>query len=158
MKKNLRNELKTLTKKLKSIKAKDIMTKSVITTTEDTTLADIAKVMIKARISGLPVIGKNKGIVGVITADDLFIVMDMIKSGDVMEDNVMAVSNPTVKYAMSTEVIKINKNTTLEKIIAVMKYRNVHTLPVVEGKKIVGVIGRRDVLKNFYAVVKNLYL
>ena len=75
-----------LTRKLKSIKAKDIMTSKVIATREDVSLTDIAKLMIEARISGLPVIGKKGDVVGIITASDLFVVMDMIKSGDVMEN------------------------------------------------------------------------
>ena len=146
-----------LTKKLKSIKAKDIMTHYVVTTTEDTHLADVAELMIKARISGLPVMGRKGKIMGMITATDLFIMMDMIKSGDVTENGLLSASNPTVKYAMSTEINKLKKSTTLDEIMAIMKYKNVHTLPVCEGPKLVGVIGRRDVFKNFYAIVKELY-
>ena len=157
MAKTEKSLLNELTKKLKSIKAKDIMTHYVITTTEDTHLADIAELMIKARISGLPVIGKKGKIVGMITATDLFIMMDMIKSGDVTENGLVTTSNPTVKYAMSTEINKIKKNTTLDEIIAIMKYKNVHTLPVFDSGKMVGVIGRRDIFKNFYAIVKELY-
>lgn len=150
--------LNDLARSLKSIKAKDIMTKDVITTTERATLADIAEIMTKARISGLPVIGEKGKIVGIITDTDLFLVMDMIKAGDVVENGKRAVSNPTVKFAMSTEVIKITKNTTLEEILAVMKYKNIHTLPVFERNNMVGIIGRRDVFKSFYAVAKDLYL
>ncbi|UCD16032.1 MAG: CBS domain-containing protein [Candidatus Omnitrophota bacterium] len=157
MAKTLKPKLNELTRRLKSIKAKDIMTKDVITTTEDTLLSDIAQIMIKSRISGLPVVRKKK-VVGIITASDLFIVMDMIKSGDVVENHKTGAANPTVKFAMSTEVNKIKKSTSLDEIIILMKYRNAHTLPVVEESKLVGVIGRRDVFKNFYAVMKDLYL
>ena len=157
MQKRVKPKMKDLTKKLKLIKAKDIMTKDVITTKEDTSLAEIAKLMIKTRISGIPVIGKKGKLSGVITATDLFLVMDMIKSGDIVGDDMMPLSNPTVKFALSTGIIKIKKNTTLEEIITIMKYQNVHTLPVFEKNKLVGVIGRRDVFKNFYSTVKNLY-
>jgi CBS domain-containing protein len=157
MNNDIKQELRTLTKRLKSIKAKDIMTKKIITATEIANLADIAKLMIKDRISGLPVLRKKNKLVGVITATDLFVVIDMIKSGDVVSADMRAISNPTVKFAMSTQVVKIKKSTTLEKIITIMKYKNVSTLPVVEGKRLVGVIGRRDVLKNFYSVVKSLH-
>lgn len=156
MNNNIREELRSLTRKLKSVKAKDIMTKKVITTTEGKNLSDIAKLMTKNRISGLPVLRKKNKLVGLITATDLFLVMDMIKSGDVVSSDMQVISNPTVKFAMSTQTVKIKKNTTLEEIISIMKYKNICTLPVVEGKKIVGVIGRRDVLKNFYAAVRSL--
>lgn len=153
-----RRRLHDLAMTLKSIKAEDIMTREVITTTEDTTLSDIAQIMIKRRISGLPVMGKKGNLAGIITATDLFLVMDMIKSGDVVSDDQMSASNPTVKFAMSTEIVKLKKATTLDEIIALMKYKNRHTLPVFEGGKMVGVIGRRDVFKNFYSAVKDLEL
>ena len=158
MARSIRFGISELTKGLKEIKAKDIMTKEVIVTTEDTDLAEIAEIMIKTRISGLPVLNKKGRIIGIITAIDLFLVMDMIKSGDVLYNGKLPLSRPSVKFAMSTEVIKIKKTTTLDEIIAIMKYKNVHTLPVFEGNKMVGVIGRRDVFKNFYSVEKDLYL
>ncbi len=156
MKNKIKSGLSELTRRLKSITAEDIMTRGVITTTKDVTLAKVAKEMIKARISGLPIVDKKKKIIGVITDTDLFIVMDMIKSGDIVENKKQAISNPTVKFAMSTYFSKIKKNTTLDEIIAIMKYKDVHTLPVVEKGKLVGVIGRRDVFKDFYAAVRDL--
>ena len=158
MAKKMNFELDELKRRLKSITAKDIMTKNVITTTETATLSEIAEIMIKARISGLPVIGKKGKIEGIITEGDLFLVVDMIKSGDIIENGLKPGSIPTVKFAMSTEVIKIKTSTTLEEILSIMKYKNAHTLPVFEGNKMVGIIGRRDVFNNFYAAVKGLYL
>ena len=147
-----------LIRRLKSVKAKDIMTREVVTTSESTQLADVAELFIKKRITGLPVVGKKGKLVGIITATDLFLLMDMIESGDVVEDGQVAVPNPTVKFAMSTEVIRIKKSTTLHEIISVMQYRNRRTLPVMEGARLVGVVGWRDVLKHFYAAVKELNL
>jgi len=73
--------LKELTDNLKQIQAKDIMTKEVITVTKDDTLDEVAELMINKRISGFPVIEDGK-IIGTITSDDLFMVMDMIKTGE----------------------------------------------------------------------------
>ena len=151
-------ELNELKRRLESIKAKDIMTRDIMTTTETATLSEVAEIMIKERIRGLPVEGKKGKVVGIITEGDLFLVVDMIKSGDIVENGMKPGSIPTVKFAMSTEIIKINQNTTLDEILSVMKYRNAHTLPVFEGNKMVGIIGRRDVFDNFYAAVKDLYL
>ncbi|MBU0571824.1 MAG: CBS domain-containing protein [Candidatus Omnitrophica bacterium] len=150
-------KLKKLSTRLSSIKAKDIMTKDVIVTAPETHLADIAELMIKKRISGLPVVDKEGDVAGTITANDLFLVMDMIRSGDIVEGEKLSISEPTVRFAMSAGAIVINTMTTLEEIIAIMKYRNAHTLPVFDGRKMVGVVGRRDIFKNFYAVVKEIY-
>jgi len=150
--------LKDLIKKMKSIKAKDVMSKGVLTTRENVLLSDIADILIKKRISGLPVVGKNKKLLGVITANDLFLVMDMIATGNVMEKGKIAVQNPTVKFAMSNEVSTVTKTASVYDILKLMKYKNIHTLPVVEKGKLIGVIGRRDLYKNFYSVVKQLNL
>ena len=116
--KSLKSKLNYLAKELKAVRAKDIMTKSIITTTQEATLTDVAVLMTKKRISGLPVVDRGKKIKGIITATDLFLVMDMIKYGDIIENDFMRVSNPTVKFAMSTEVVKIKKNTSPDKIIS----------------------------------------
>lgn len=151
-----RNHVEDLEKRLQSIKAKNIMTKDVVTTRETASLSEIAEIMIKKRISGMPVMDEKGKMIGIISEADLFLVMDMIKSGDVVEDNMTAIAHPSVKFAMSTELCKIKKETTLDEIITLMKYKNIHTLPVFDGSKMVGVIGRRDVFRNFYAVIKNL--
>jgi len=146
-----------LSTKLRTIKAKDIMTREVITTTEDAHLADIAELMIKKGISGLPVLDEKEKLIGTITVQDLFLVMDMIKSGDIVGKDEFTVSEPTVKFAMSAGTPKVDKNTTLEEIIVIMKYRNAHTLPVFDGGKMVGVVGRRDIFKKFYSTIKEIY-
>ncbi|MFC1480258.1 HPP family protein [Candidatus Omnitrophota bacterium] len=156
MKKKKNNGLKSLDKKLKKIKAGDIMTRDVITTSRDQDLYDVAKLMIKNRISGLPVVSGTGKIQGVITENDLFMVMDMVKSGDVMPAKGKRGVMPAVNFAMSTDIASVSKNATLDKIIMLMKYRNQHTIPVMEKGKMVGVIGKRDVFKNFYSSVKSL--
>lgn len=147
--------LDELTARLKQIKAKDIMTKEVITVKKEDTLADVAELMISKRISGFPVLENNE-IIGIITANDLFLVMDMIKTGEILKNNSSDYSQPKVSFAMSTEVITVSPEGNLDEIIALMKYRNIHTLPVTSQNKLVGVIGRRDVFKNFYCVVRDL--
>lgn len=147
--------LEKLTEQLKQIKAKDIMTKEVITVKKEDTLAEVAELMISKRISGFPVL-ENDEIIGIITTNDLFLVMDMIKTGEILKDNNIDYSQPKVSFAMSTEVITVSPEGNLNEIIALMKYRNIHTLPVTSQNKLVGVIGRRDVFKNFYSVVRDL--
>ena len=149
--------LTKLIERLKQIKAKDIMTADVITVKKDDSLTDVAELMIKNRISGFPVM-EGGVIIGIITANDLFLVMDMIKTGEVLKDYETDYSRPKVSFAMSTEVISINPEGSLDEIISLMKYRNIHTLPVIFQNKLVGVIGRRDIFKSFYCAIRDLIL
>ncbi|MBD3426859.1 MAG: CBS domain-containing protein [Candidatus Omnitrophica bacterium] len=155
MKKDFNNKLKTLDKKIKKIKARDMMTEEVITIGRNEDLYKAADLMIKNRISGIPVVSRGGKIQGIITENDLFMVMDMVKSGDVTFDNNKKGVIPPVNFAMSVEVNTITKDTTLDEIIVLMKYKNQHTIPVLEKGKLVGIIGKQDVFKKFYSAVKS---
>lgn len=54
------------------LKLGDVMTKNVITVTPLTTLQDAASLLIKHKIGGLPVIGTDERVVGVVTETDIF--------------------------------------------------------------------------------------
>ncbi|HOF03783.1 MAG TPA: CBS domain-containing protein, partial [Atribacterota bacterium] len=127
----------------------------VITVKKDDSLAEVAELMIKKRISGFPVL-ENGEIIGIITSNDLFLVMDMIKTGELLQNDDTNSSQPSVNFAMSTDIVTVNPETNLDEIISLMKYRNIHTLPVMSQNKLVGVIGRRDIFKSFYDVIRNL--
>ncbi len=148
-------DLEKLTEQLKQIKAKDMMSDEVITVKKGDSLAEIAELMIKKRISGFPVL-ENGEIIGIITSNDLFLVMDMIKTGELLQNDDTNSSQPSVNFAMSTDIVTVNPETNLDEIISLMKYRNIHTLPVMSQNKLVGVIGRRDIFKSFYDVIRNL--
>lgn len=148
-------DLEKLTGQLKQIRAKDMMSDEVITVKKDDSLAEVAELMIKKRISGFPVL-ENGEIIGIITSNDLFLVMDMIKTGELLQNDDTDSSQPSVNFAMSTDIVTVNPETNLDEIISLMKYRNIHTLPVMSQNKLVGVIGRRDIFKSFYDVIRNL--
>lgn len=148
-------DLEKLTGQLKQIRAKDMMSDEVITVKKDDSLAEVAELMIKKRISGFPVL-ENGEIIGIITSNDLFLVMDMIKTGELLQNDDTYSSQPSVNFAMSTNIVTVNPETNLGEIISLMKYRNIHTLPVMSQNKLVGVIGRRDIFKSFYDVIRNL--
>ena len=60
---------------LTRIKVKEIMTKAPITVTPDWTIEETAELLLKHKISGVPVIGGKKAISGVITKTDVFRVL-----------------------------------------------------------------------------------
>ena len=142
----------TLEARLKRIKATDIMSRYAITTTEETMIADIAHLMMRFKISGVPVLGKDKKIVGIITATDLFKLMGKITMEIEKNAGFVDYYKMPVKSFMTTDVMTITPETTLYEIMKIMWERNIHTLPVVvlSKQEIVGVIGRRDVINACY--------
>ncbi len=155
MKNGQNNLLKKIDKKLKKIKAADIMTRKVVTIKRKETIHAAAELMLKNRISGLPVVSSSGKILGIITETDLFMVMDMVKSGDILLDKKAKTAVPNVSFAMSCEFRTVSKKASLEEIIVLMKYKNQQTVPVVEKGRMVGIIGKHDVFKNFYSTVSS---
>ncbi len=144
-----------ITEKLKKVKVKDIMTRSVITTRQSETLSDIADLLIKTKISGMPVIDQDHGVVGIITATDLFNVMGKINKGGFAAVNPQTRTNPLVQDVMTRDVVTITEGDTLFDVVNIMCDKGIHTLPVLREKKLIGVVGRRDVMMYFYAAVRD---
>lgn len=151
----LKEKITALEVILKTVHAKDLMTASVITEKSESDLSEAANRMITNRIGGVPVTGKNGKMVGIITTTDLLIVMGMILDGSI-EENGTATLKPTVSFAMTSDIVSVTKDTTLNEIVKIMRDKGIHTIPVMEGDKLVGVVGRHDVLRKFYEIVKNL--
>ncbi len=141
--------------KLKDIKAKDLMSKFAITIREDETITTLAHLMMRFKISGIPVCTKNGDIIGIVTATDLFnfmkkIVLQMEKAQEVEDCAKIKVTD-----LMTHDVVTITEETSLYEMMKIMCERNIHTLPVmvISKKEIIGVIGRRDILNAFYVGV-----
>lgn len=60
---------------ISKIKIKDIMSKNPITVHEDLTVEETAEILMKEKISGVPVLDNEGKILGIITRDDLFNVL-----------------------------------------------------------------------------------
>ncbi len=136
---------RTMEERLKKIRAEDIMSKFAITTTEDTRISDLAHLMMRFKISGIPVIKDGK-ICGIVSATDLFNLMGKIIKeigrGRAPDDYYAT----PVKELMTSNVISVQKDMNLTEIMKIMTGYNIHTLPVMESDKIIGIIGRRDVI------------
>ena len=146
-----------LEKQLKVIKARDIMTTSVVTIKAEMPLYDVANLMLEKKISGVPVTTTNGDIEGVATITDLFLAMGIIKYSAPIENEKVPSKEPIVRSIMTKEVITITEDETLGSIIDIMIHRGVHTLPVVRDGKMIGVIGRRDVVRQFYLSLEDIF-
>ena len=149
------NNVKKSEEKLRNIKAKDLMSRFAITIREDETITTLAHLMMRFKISGVPVCTKNGDICGIVTATDLFnfmkkMVQQMEKGEDAGDYAKMKVTD-----LMTEGVVTITEETSLYEMMKIMCERNIHTLPVmvVSKKDIIGVIGRRDILNAFYVGV-----
>lgn len=139
-------------KKLKSIQVSDLMSHEPITVDEDISLQSVAHILTKFRISGLPVVDSAGCLKGIITATDLLnrirkILADIEDKKDPSQEFQIR-----VKEVMTQPVVAIAEGQSLYEAAKIMSEKNIHTLPVSRGGKMIGVIGRRDIIHVVYGL------
>jgi CBS-domain-containing membrane protein len=145
------------------LKAKDIMTKDVITVKPDTTIEELARTLMKNQISGVPVVDDKGKVVGVVTENDLISknsrlhIPTILRLFDAyiplgtsrLETDIKRMTATTVNDICSKEVITIDSETSLEYIATLITERKIHLLPVLKEGTLVGIIGKKDLIKGF---------
>jgi len=145
------------------LKARDIMTKNVITVTPDTEITQAAKLLLENHFNGLPVVDESGKLIGIICQDDLIVQQKRLPLPSLftffdglipltsyrsLEKEVEKIVAATVFQAMTTDPITIDPDASLEDIATLMVNNNIHTLPVLDRDRLVGVIGKEDVLRT----------
>ena len=139
------------------------MTREIITVSPETEIVNAAKILLEKRINGLPVIDAFGRLVGVLCQSDLvaqqmsipipsvftlldgYIPLTIIKRIDKEVEKIAAL---TVKQAMTPNPVTVGLETDIEDVAKLMVDKKYHTLPVMEGDKVIGIVGKKDVLKT----------
>jgi CBS-domain-containing membrane protein len=145
------------------LKVKDIMTKDPITVSPDTEIAQATKLLLDNRINGIPVTDETGTLVGILCQSDLiaqqkklpipsfFTFLDgliTLSSMKQIEKQVQKIAAITVGQAMTPNPVTVQTDTDIEKVAALMVDKNFHTIPVVDQGKLVGIVGKEDILKT----------
>ncbi len=144
------------------LKAKDIMTRMLISISPDTKITKAAEILIEKAINGIPVVDGGK-LVGILCQSDLiaqqkglpipslFAILDgfiPLGSAKQFEKAFLKIAATTVADSMTHDPVTVQPETSIEEIAGLMVDKNFHTIPVVENGKLVGIIGKEDVLKT----------
>lgn len=143
--------------------AKDIMTTNVVSVEPSSDTAEAVRLMLDNHYNGLPVIDSEGRLEGIICQSDLvakqkqvrlpsfFTILDsMIPLSDPtsLERELQKVASSTVDGVMTKKVVTVTPDTPLDQVANLMVDKKLHTIPVVDGNKLVGVIGKEDVLRT----------
>jgi len=110
--------------------ANDIMTKKVITVSPTASVKDLAKTLTKNKVSGTPVADKNGKLLGIVSRTD-----------------VVAKGGEKVKDIMSKDIITVDEETPVEEIANLFTTHKINRVPVLRGKKLVGIVSRADIVR-----------
>jgi CBS domain-containing protein len=145
------------------LKAKDIMTTDIISVHGTTPVSELAKLLADNNISGAPVLDDENKVIAVVTESDLIdqskklhiptvvTILDSVfylENPDKMEAEMKKIAGSTVSEICSGSPKTVSSDTQLDEIATIMAEENIHTLPVLEEGKLVGIIGKKDIIKT----------
>ena len=144
------------------IKAKDIMVKDVVYLSPGTEITKAVEILLNNHFNGVPVIDTNGLLIGILCQSDLifqkktipfppiFTILDGIiplSSSKKLEKEFQKIAATTVEHAMITKPVSVQPDTPISEIASLMVEKHFHTIPVVKEKKLVGIIGKEDILR-----------
>ncbi len=144
-------------------RVKDIMTTELITVSPETEILQAAKVLLGNHINGVPVVDEAGKLVGILCQSDLiaqqkrlpipsvFTFLDGLfttSSAKQLEKQVQKIAAITVAQAMTPDPVFIEPEMSIEVAAGLMVDNGFHTLPVLEGGNLVGIVGKEDILNT----------
>jgi CBS domain-containing protein len=129
-----------------SLKVADVMVREVITIDENSTVREAAEVMNKFEIGCLIAVRKGKA-VGIITERDL-LKRVVAEAKDV--------NKTRVKDVMSSPLVVVEPEMDLEEAVKLMFQMKIKKLPVVEEKRLVGLVSLTDIARFQPQMIKIL--
>ena len=142
--------------------ARDIMTRDVVTVKKDEPISDLSKLFIENHFNGVPVLNNGGKVIGVVTQKDLieqnknlhiptvialFDAVLLLESEKKFGSDVKKLTGSKIEDIYHKNPITISLDTALNEIITLMAEKDIHTLPVLDNDKLVGIIGKRDVIR-----------
>ena len=152
-------------------KAIDIMTTEVVTVLPDTPIVEAAKILIEHHFNGLPVVDEEGRLTGIICQDDLifqqkkiplpsfFMVLDSfipLSSEKSIKKEIEKIAAVTVASAMTPDPITVDTEAGIEDIASLMIKHDIHSLPILDQGKLVGIIGKEDILRTLIPEEKSV--
>src|SRR5262245_16682624 len=150
------------------MKAADVMVTNVITVGPDARVEDVAQILLSARISGVPVVGPNGELLGIVSEGDL---MRRVEAGTgrprpwwlalfVGQEGLAAEfikeHSRKVTDVMTRHVITAAPDTPLAKIASLLEKNAIKRVPIVEGGKLVGIVSRANLLQALASLTKQV--
>jgi CBS-domain-containing membrane protein len=148
------------------MRASDIMVTNVVTVGPDACVQDVADLLLRNRISAVPVVSGNGEILGIVSEGDLLNRpesqtthrkswwLDALASKQTLAAEYIKSHSRQVTDVMTRDVITASPETSVAEIAALLEKNGIKRVPIVKNGKIVGVVSRANLLQGL-ATAKN---
>ena len=149
---------------VKRVPVSELMEADPVTTKPDLPLTELVRQLKRYGFRAMPVVDDDDRLLGVVSETDLFLKekgvpfsMEKVTTllGETVTQNELTDFAPTrrvkVEEVMSSTVVTLEPDATLEDAAMLMHKRRFSLIPVVENGRLVGVVRRIDILARLYA-------
>jgi CBS domain-containing protein len=153
------------------MRAVDVMTTNVITVEPDTPVQEIAKLLSEKSISGVPVVGADGRLLGIVSEGDLLHRvetgterrpdrrtgrrrswwLDTVAADEELARDYVKSHGRTANDVMTREVISVAETTELADIANLLETKRIKRVPVVRDGKLVGIVSRANLVRALAA-------
>jgi len=141
------------------MKARDVMTQPVVSIDQDAPVAMAIRLMLQRKISGLPVVDHAGNLVGVVTEGDFLRRaetgtehkqsrwLDFLMGPGLLADQYVKAHGRKVGEVMTRDAKSVDEATQVEDIVALMERNHIKRVPVLRGKKLIGIVTRANLMR-----------
>jgi CBS domain-containing protein len=141
------------------MQARDVMTKDIVTVGPETTVGDIAALLVTHRIGAVPVISGDRRLLGIVSQTDL---VHRSETGTEKRRKwwLEAFADPEVKArqyvkshghkaedVMTRHVVSVSESASLAEVADVLDTHRIRQVPVVSDGRLAGMISRADLVR-----------
>lgn len=140
------------------MKAINVMTRRVVTVEPDTQVREVVALMLKYKVSAIPVVTVDQKVIGIISEGDL---MSRVENKshprhswwleafyfmqNTPEEYVKA-HGRKARDVMTTDVVSVSEDTLLYEIAQLLEKKRIKRVPVIRDGKLVGIVSRANLL------------
>lgn len=130
------------------MRIRDVMSSPVVTVAPDTHLKEVADLLVRHEVSAVPVV-EDGALVGIVSEADLV----PLELAPDPRAHLAPVREPppgvprVVAEVMTREVVALPEGADAAEAGRLMLERRIKSIPVVQGRRVVGIVARRDLLK-----------
>ena len=140
------------------MKAQDVMTQYVISVGPNDPVSKAVRAMLQNDISGLPVLDVEGRLVGMITEGDLLRRsetatarkrprwLEFFVGRGKLADEYARTHGRKVVEVMTDDPVSVREETPLEEVVTLMETRRIKRVPVLRGRRVVGIVSRANLL------------
>jgi CBS domain-containing protein len=141
------------------MRAADVMMSEVITVGEDASVQEAARLMAEHGISAVPVVDRDKRVVGMVSEGDLLHRaetgterrrswwLDMVASANQLAGEYVKSHSGCVKDVMTRDVISVTKETGVADIAILLETNRIKRVPVLLDGRLVGIVSRANLVR-----------